>query len=915
MRWRALLDSLLAVVGSCVLIAGITLVARPAFAQSTGATLQGTITDDQGAVMPGASIIVTNTETGWTRTQVTDERGWYRATALPPGPYELRAELSGFASQIRTGLILTIGQEATVNLSLKVASLQETVTVTGAAPLVETSRNTLGTTVTRAELDTLPLAGRNFAALANLTPGIAGVGGGGIQAAGQTTRSNSYLVDGASNDDTLVATQRGGFSLEAVREFAVMANQFSAEYGMASGAIVSVVTRSGTNSFQGRVFAFHRDDAFDAQNPFSKAQGSGKAPFSQQRYGAFAGGPVIRDRLHYFGSYEADRQRRTSVVTSSLVPVNEREFPNPFDGHQAFVKADYSLSDQQTLSLRYRADKSRSTGNGIGGLNTRERGSNNNGLDQDIVANHTTILSPRALNEFRIQFARRSTFTDTEGWSVDGMPEINRPSGNFGKAYNLPQGRDENRYQIVNMFSYAMDTHQFKAGGDISLIRASAFFPNNRDGIFRFRTDAPFNPSDLSTYPYQYEVNLIDPNQGLPNNLYSFFVQDTWRVKPTLTFNLGVRYDRETAFNELTGVPDDSNNVSPRLGVVWDPFGDGRTAVRGGWGIYIDQSFLNVQLNVAAARRSQELVIVNPGYPDPFSQGTPAGTAPSTAVIAPRPQIPSSRTLSLGVKRDIGAGIAVSADGVYSLGDHQFNWIDINYPDPVTGRRPDPTRGRVMQYSMEGHAWYQALLLGIEGRAAASVGRPIWSVAYTLSRTERDVEGFLFTAQDQRNPDAERSLASNHRRHQLVTNVTWRLPYDIQVAAILQARSGLPWTVTTGVDNNGDTFSVDRPDLANPTGDPLDRSTYFANFSGRVGNLGRNTLIGPNYMALDARVSKFVSFQRLRVEAFIEAFNVTNRVNLGTPVGNLRSGNFGKSTGLATGATPRQVEFGFRVDF
>lgn len=220
-----------------------------------------------------------------------------------------------------------------------------------------------------------------------------------------------------------------------------------------------------------------------------------------------------------------------------------------------------------------------------------------------------------------------------------------------------------------------------------------------------------------------------------------------------------------------------------------------------------------------------------------------------------------------------------------------------------------------MQYSMEGHAWYQALLLGIEGRAAASVGRPIWSVAYTLSRTERDVEGFLFTAQDQRNPDAERSLASNHRRHQLVTNVTWRLPYDIQVAAILQARSGLPWTVTTGVDNNGDTFSVDRPDLANPTGDPLDRSTYFANFTGRVGNLGRNTLIGPNYMALDARVSKFVSFQRLRVEAFIEAFNVTNRVNLGTPVGNLRSGNFGKSTGLATGATPRQVEFGFRVDF
>src|SRR5918998_220269 len=225
----------------------------PVFPQSTGATLQGTITDEQGAVMPGATVVVANVETGWTRDVVTDERGWYRATALTPGNYELRATLQGFATQIRRGLTVTIGQEATVNIALKVAALEESVTVTGAAPLVETTKTTLGTTVTRESLDNLPLISRNFAGLATLAPGVTGVGGGGVTAQGQTDRSNSYMGDGVSNDKITTAGNRGGFSLEAVREFARMTNQVSAEYGLSSGAVFTVITRSGTNNLEGRV--------------------------------------------------------------------------------------------------------------------------------------------------------------------------------------------------------------------------------------------------------------------------------------------------------------------------------------------------------------------------------------------------------------------------------------------------------------------------------------------------------------------------------------------------------------------------------------------------------------------------------------------------------------------------------------
>ena len=201
--------------------------------------------------MPGASVVVANVQTGLTRDVVTDERGWYRATAIPPGDYEVRVTLQGFATQIRRGLTVTIGQEATVNVSLRVATLEESVTVTGAAPLVETTRSTLGTTVTRESLDNLPLITRNFAGLATLAPGVTGVGGGGVTAQGQTDRSNSYMVDGVSNDQIVTAGNRGGFSLEAVREFAVMTNQFSAEYGLSSGAVFTVITRSGTNELDG----------------------------------------------------------------------------------------------------------------------------------------------------------------------------------------------------------------------------------------------------------------------------------------------------------------------------------------------------------------------------------------------------------------------------------------------------------------------------------------------------------------------------------------------------------------------------------------------------------------------------------------------------------------------------------------
>jgi Carboxypeptidase regulatory-like domain len=251
---------------TALLVAGIP---APATGQNIGATLQGLVTDEQKAVLPGVTVTIINVDTGIARTVVTDTAGWYRAAALSPGTYELTTDLTGFVTYKRSGLTLTTGQAPRIDIMLQVAAVKETVQVVAAAPLVDTTKNTIGLTVTRKDLDSIPLVTRNFLDLANMTPGVTGVGGGGVNTAGQLNRSNSYLVDGVSNDDTIVSSSRGGFSLEAVREYVVLANQYTAEYGISSGAIVSVVTRSGTNKNEGRAFYFARNDALDAQNPFS----------------------------------------------------------------------------------------------------------------------------------------------------------------------------------------------------------------------------------------------------------------------------------------------------------------------------------------------------------------------------------------------------------------------------------------------------------------------------------------------------------------------------------------------------------------------------------------------------------------------------------------------------------------------
>jgi outer membrane receptor for ferrienterochelin and colicin len=872
-----------------------------AAAQVTTATVQGRVVDESNAPVPGATITARNTDTGASRTATTDAGGGFRIAALPVGSYEVTAALAGFATKVRSGLTLTVGQEANLEFSMKMAPVAETVTVVGDAPVVETTKTTLGKTITTKQLDELPVSGRNFTNLAFLSPGIlvnASTGGTTIAAGGATGRNNAFVIDGLTNDEVAVSATRGETSLDAIREFQVLSNQFSAEFGQASGAVINVLTRSGTNDFEGRVFTYYRADPLAANDPFATRNPTTgevpKAKFTQKVFGGFLGGPVQKDRTFFFLSYDHTVRDETGVVSvadnvlRAFNQSTDKNIPQPTRNPRFLAKLDHRLSPDQTLSFRARYDHQTQANVGVGGVNTIERGYDFTRTDQDYALSHTWVISPRALNEFRGQYAHRFLDFNVDNYCAH-CPTINRPSINLGKANNLPQGRTEKRFQFVDTLSFNVlnrgGDHYFKAGADVSLVDLPFFFHNNLDGTFTFATDAPFNAADRSTYPTTYTRNTGDPTLDLKDNIYSLFVQDQWRLTPYLTFNLGARYD----FEDSLSTSQDKDNVSPRFHFAWDPLKDGKTSIRGGWGRYIDQVFLNIPINAAQGTSFVGITITNPGYPDPFVGGTlRAPPPPSTVVFAPDLNTPYSDSFSLGFQRELFRDVALSVDAVYTHGKAQLLSIDTNYT--INGiARPDPNFGRKIMTQSIGESKYKALQVGLDKRFSR---RYSFGLAYTLSETKRNVEDFNFTAVDHRNIDAEWGYGTNDARHTLGGSLNVDAPWGVKLGLGGRYRSALPYNITTGLDNNQDTFVNDRP-----------------------AGVARNSARGSAVWTIDTRLAKAFRFGRRSLETIVEAFNVLNHPSLGTYIGNQRSAQFGKPTATVANFAPRQIQLGLRLNF
>ena len=906
-------------------------------ARLTGADVRGTVKDESGAVLPGVSVTATNLETGLARTAVTDGEGGYVVPALPPGTYRISAELASFATANREGVVLVLGQLATVDFVLYVSGGHEELTITAEGPIVDPSHTVLSTVVGQRQIDSLPINGRNFISFSIITPGVTtdrtpeqgAAATSGLSFTGQRARSNNIMVDGLDNNDLVVGSVRATFSQEAVREFQVLTNSYSAEFGKASGGIVNIVTKSGTNDFHGNAFFYYRDKGLNAKSRFEKFDLFGnpidrpKAPFSQNQWGGTLGGPLRKDKTFFFFSAE-----RVDVTASNFV-----NMPYDFRSTELLGKVDHQWAANHSFALRGNfSDTTNENIEPFGGIVARSRGAVQLRKGWALAASETVILSPRWVNEARVQFAHQKQDIDSLDPNCGGPCLTDSQGGptlevtgvaSVGRQRFTPQPRTNSRVQLTETMSFFGGGHSAKAGVDFNYIDYSdQSLPLAFGGRYIF-SSLPAIPGLLPApitaiqavalgLPAAYVQGYGNPRTTYGYKDVSLFVQDDWRLTRRLTLKPGLRYQRQFwpsvhySVSNVGGtsfaydLPQDKNDIAPRLAVAWDPQGDGKTSVHAAYGIFYDNQItgvVGITEGIDGREHVRTLVLTfpssiaawrAPGHKLP----EPATPYPSLVIsIDPGLRTPYAHQAALGVDRALGNDVSLSANLVYVRGKHQLGSIDYNPTIPAlgAGRRPNDVGGRagtsasVLQYTSFGETWYRGLTVSLGKRF--SHGSQLLA-SYTLSKAEdtsTDFQG-ASVVQDQglgRNPAdpfglplgfdplKEKGPASHDQRHRFVLSGVYRLPLDFQVSTILTAASGRPYTPLAGADLNGDgNGGAFPPDRARRN--PADAST----------TVGRNSETMKGQFNVDARLSRrFKLGPKVALEGLVEAFNLFDRTN------------------------------------
>jgi carboxypeptidase family protein len=925
------------------------------FAQQTTGNVTGRVLDQQGAAIPGATVTAKSATTGFTRAEVSDSEGVYRLTALPVGLYDVNAELQGFGTVSKKAVEVNVSQTVSIDFNLKVANLAETVNVTGSTPLIETTSSSVGSVVDVKRIESIPLNGRQFANLAATIPGV-GLGFHSDptkstqyapQINGGAGRNVNYQIDGGDNNDDTVGGILQAFPLEAIQEFNFQTQRFKAEYGRSNGGVMNVVTKSGTNLFGGSFFELFRDKSMNAQTENEKLADVAKQDYRRNQFGGSFGGPILKDKAHFFFAIERTQQDTTQVVnTAGLFPSKDGVFAVPYRENLGTGKVTANLSPSQYLSVRYgRNNNSQPYGATV--TSTFDNWGDSSNKLNSFNINHNWVLGGSKLNEVIFQVADFGN----QILSRSSAPNDSFPNGvTIGANGNTPQTTQQKKYQLRDDFSWHKTGmgglgHDFKAGVNfINEPRLFITFNTGKGAIFNTHLTNDLN-GPISTV----SVSDGDASANIPTKQFGTYIQDDWRASNRLTINLGLRYDIVTgvqfdqsknpnfvalqaagAAGLLKGIvglenfgltpQEDRNNFQPRVGAVLDARGDGKDIVRGGWGIYTDFGYTNSNNLFAAADATGNgfgpVFNVNDqaGIRNPdgsfYTSGQPltniqsqsqvaAGAAPLFGqFVDPRLQAPYSIQTNAGWSHELSSNMVFNIDYVNSLGRDLntrprvnqripgtlIRRVSVLLPEPLS---PDATGTRPAL--SRGESQYNAMIVSVKRRLNHGVD---FLASYTLSRGLSNIGNAadeLNTAniQDANNPfDAPVQFGPNRTtdaRHRVSLSAVFELPFGFRVAPVYFYRSALPIDLIDGRDLNLDGDATEIPAHAFAVSG-FDPATGTST----IKDLGTCATVncgrGWAQQQMNLRISRlFGIVGNMKVEAIAEVFNVFNSLNPSNP--------------------------------
>ncbi len=978
-----------------------------------GATLQGTVLDRSGGVVSGAEVTVSNRAGGFTRSTRTNERGQYQISAIPASTYELTAAAAGFRTVLVDGFAFEVGRTLVHNFPLEIGERTETVRVTPDLPLIDRASPIVGHVVTEESIQDVPLNGRHFVDLGLLVPGsvapsqtgfsttpIRGVGALAINTGGNREEAVGFLVNGVTSNNQTFGSLMFQPPISSVQEFKVDNSTFSAEYGHVSGAVVNIVTRSGTDDLRGELHEFFRNDALDARN-FFEFNSPRPHRFERNQFGGSLGGPLIRGRTFFFVSSDALRQRQgldmNSLVPSdaeraavsdpliqrlvALIPranfVDSTGTPRFVGSAAALVDMDRWTADlRQTIGQRhfvhgyFGGQRIRAVEPGSQGTSVPGFGHVSSTVRTLLTIEATQVLGGNVLHEARAgRSALRGGIVPHTQLNpaelgirngVDrpiGLPQLNVAGGlSFGGPAGFPQGRNDASYVLVDAISYIKGRHSLRLGGEYR-----AFFNENfaeGTGAFNFPSMSAF----LAGTANAFNITLGKRVNHIDQRAVSAFVQDRVALLPTLSLELGLRYewhvtpgerdnqfvvfDGGTASLLRVGVDverihrQNNRNFEPRLGLAWTPSRDGRMVVRASYGWAVDQPATTAVRDTAANPPFATPVTASGAIPlaNAISATAPVGLAPFT--VDPGFRNASLRSWNVNVQQQLGRHLAAMAGYFGSQGRNLR--ISRNINQPVNGIRPFASLapsspilpgsplGNITQVEGTGHSSYHALWTSVSHRLSTGLQ---FDASYTWSKSldTNSLNSSGFAIQNSYDIANQYGPSDFDVRHRFVLSASYHLPFTgsaltrgWQLAAIVQSQSGNPVNIVTSNSTLTGTPNSVRPDLTGPIRiiGKVDQWFDPAAFTAvdRFGHLGRNAVTGPGFHNTDLSIIKHLTMTgRVRVQLRADVFDLWNYANLGPPGNIVGSPNFGKITrtrfSTGEGGSSRQIQLAARMSF